>query len=240
MANFSEFLKTLGDPETGAAQLTPTEQKVADALAAHDPPEEEEDLEAPHIEGVEEEPEIEVGDLEEDIEPILPDVDDGPTALELLSDWPKQPHPEDIPEISDEIFDEAMKLTGDGVEVESRSDGATVTVPPPQPHILGIVGSGTDGAFPVLLTQDGGAAGGAAAECTYTYTVLLLDDATELDTGVTPQRPRLHFIAYWYAGETRTLPNVATSRYGLAAHDADGTLLLLDAFGEIAKTTVCP
>ena len=93
----------------------------------------------------------------------------------------------------------------------------------------------TNAPFGVLLTQDGGDTGADDEECTYTYEVRALDDYTVLDTDVTPETPRLHFCAYWYAGETRTAPAVATSRYGLACLDSTGTLRLLVAYGEIAK-----
>jgi hypothetical protein len=97
-----------------------------------------------------------------------------------------------------------------------------------------------DASLPTLVkvTKDGGVSGDAATECTWTYTVKDLAGNT-LGTTMTPQVPRLHFTAYWYAGETRTLPNVATSIYGLAAMDG-GTTLLLQCFGEIGKDDACP
>jgi len=102
--------------------------------------------------------------------------------------------------------------------------------------------------FAVLVTKDGGVAGGAAAECTYTYIVKALNDSTTLKkntagddaTEMTPEVPRLHYTEYWYAGETRAAPAVATSRYGLAAYDNGGDLRLLKCYGEIAKDTSCP
>ncbi len=101
--------------------------------------------------------------------------------------------------------------------------------------------------FAVLVTQDGGVAGSKTAECTYTYTVKALDDATtlrknnagDLATGMTPERPRYHYVEYWYAGETRTAPATATSRYGEACYDSNGDLHLLVAYGEIDKDTAC-
>ena len=114
--------------------------------------------------------------------------------------------------------------------------------------------------FPVIVTKDAGVSGGAAAECTWTYTVKALDDSATLKknaagdsaTGMTPQVPRLHYVAYWYAGETRTdvSPNVATSRLALACRlntankpvsgDLGGDLRLLICFGEMPKSDVCP
>jgi len=116
-----------------------------------------------------------------------------------------------------------------------------------------------DAAFFVLVTKDAGDSGGAAAECTWTYTVKELDDSTVLEknvagdaaTGMTPQVPRLHYVAYWYAGETRTdvSPLVATSRLALACRlstadkpvtgDLGGDLRLLICFGEMPKSSGC-
>ncbi len=93
--------------------------------------------------------------------------------------------------------------------------------------------------YAALVTKDGGASGGAAAECTYTYTVKALDDATILDTLVTPQVPRLHYIEYWYAGEARTTPAATTSRYALITYDSGGNLVLLQCFGELPKDDIC-
>ena len=56
---------------------------------------------------------------------------------------------------------------------------------------------------------------------------------------MTPETPRLHYTEYWYAGETRTAPAAATSRYGMAAYDSDGDLHLLACFGEIGKDDAC-
>uniref|UniRef100_A0A6M3IKN0 Uncharacterized protein n=1 Tax=viral metagenome TaxID=1070528 RepID=A0A6M3IKN0_9ZZZZ len=95
--------------------------------------------------------------------------------------------------------------------------------------------------FPVLLTKTSGAAGGAGAICAYLYTVLALDDATELGTGAAPVKDRIYGVTYWYPGETRTGEGGGVaSRYGLATYDAGGNLLLLDAYGEIPKMTACP
>jgi len=101
-------------------------------------------------------------------------------------------------------------------------------------------GGGYTRPFVVLVTKDGGVAGDASTECSYTYTVKKLNDSTELGTEVTPEAPRLHYVAYWYAGETRTgATGDTTSRYGLACY-ASGSLVLLYAFGEIPKEDACP
>ncbi|MBE3133087.1 MAG: hypothetical protein IMZ55_06415 [Acidobacteria bacterium] len=100
------------------------------------------------------------------------------------------------------------------------------------------LGTKTSEPFTVKVEKDGGVAGDDATECSYTYTVKDLSGNT-LDTTVTPETPRLHYTAYWYAGETRTLPNVATSVYGLACWDG-ATLVLLQCFGEVAKDDACP
>jgi len=110
------------------------------------------------------------------------------------------------------------------------------------------IGRDGGGAFPVMVTKDGGVVGSDSTECTWTYTVKELDDTTILRkntaggaaTAITPQTPRLHYCAYWYAGETRTAPAAATSRYGLACRAANGDLTLLVCYGEIATDDVCP
>ena len=91
--------------------------------------------------------------------------------------------------------------------------------------------------FVVTVVKDGGSAGSDEEECSYTYTVTDMD-GSELGTGITPQKPRYHYVAYWYAGETRTAPATATSTYGLACYDGT-TLVLLVAYGEIAKDDAC-
>ena len=107
-----------------------------------------------------------------------------------------------------------------------------------QPELLPESTEDTGVTFAVLLTKYDGVSGGAAAECTWRYTVLALDDSTTLATAVTPETPRLHYVAYWYAGETRDAPAAATSRYGLACYDNTGALHLLAAFGEIGKQKI--
>ena len=110
------------------------------------------------------------------------------------------------------------------------------------------IGRDAGGAFPVMVTKDGGVVGSDSTECTWTYTVKELDDTTILRknttgdaaTAITPETPRLHYCAYWYAGETRTAPAAATSRYGLACRAANGDLTLLVCYGEIATDDVCP
>jgi hypothetical protein len=100
--------------------------------------------------------------------------------------------------------------------------------------------------FVVLVTKDGGASGGQAAECTWTYTVEDLDDTTVLlknsagDDAVllTPENVRWHYTAYWYAGQTRTTPNTATSRYGFGWRAANGDLKFWLA-GEVAQEGPC-
>ena len=108
---------------------------------------------------------------------------------------------------------------------------------PSKPHYVfnGVYNS----AFPVMLSQDGGVSGGAAAECTWTYEVRMLDDATVLGEDITPEKPRYHFTEYYYAGETRAAPATATSELGLACYDNSGNLKLLIAYGEIAKEDTC-
>jgi len=83
----------------------------------------------------------------------------------------------------------------------------------------------------VLVTKDGGVAGDADNNCTYTYTVEYLDDSTTIATTQTPETPRYAKTAYYYAGEN------SSSRYALW-HSAEAKLLI--CFGEIAQTSVCP
>ena len=91
-------------------------------------------------------------------------------------------------------------------------------------------GAMADNLIVVKVAKDGGVSGGAAANCTWTYTVTDLA-GNELGTGLTPEVPRLTNVEYEYADEN--------SDYGLAAWDGT-TLVLLVAFGECPKETACP
>lgn len=113
-------------------------------------------------------------------------------------------------------------------------------VPPDAPHMMNMCRL-------ALVTKDGGSGGGGSSECTWTYTVKELDDSTILvknsagdpATSMTPETPRFHYTEYWYAGETRTAPAGATSRYAFVAYGVNGVLHLLVCFGEIPKDEVC-
>jgi len=137
-----------------------------------------------------------------------------------------------------------LGLTGDGViEISHVGTGATARV---NPNRLAEKLSKRKHVIPCLVTKDGGVAGSSSTECSYTYTVKDLDDATVLRqnayvaaTGMTPEKPRHHNCAYWYAGEARDAPGGATSRYAIACRASDGTLKLLVAFGETPKTEEC-
>lgn len=99
-----------------------------------------------------------------------------------------------------------------------------------------------------LVTKDGGVAGDASTNCTWTYTVKDLDDTTILKkyvgsnffdaTGMTPEHGRFKMTNYRYAGETYAYPyaggtsSETTSRFALVGYDKDGGLRLLQAFGE--------
>jgi len=124
-------------------------------------------------------------------------------------------------------------------------------------EVLIDIGGETDSSFPVIVEKYGGNAGGAAQECSYTYTAKAMDGSTvlvkntngDLATEMTPEVPRLHFVEYYYAGETRAAPASATSTLGLACRltttnkplngDAPGDLKLLICYGEIAKEASC-
>ena len=88
------------------------------------------------------------------------------------------------------------------------------------------------GPFLVTVAKDGGVAGGAAAQCSWTYAVTNLA-STLLAAGVTPEQARTDIGAYYYGGEG------GRSAYGLAAW-VGATLKLLTVFGEVPKTDVCP
>ena len=83
--------------------------------------------------------------------------------------------------------------------------------------------------FRVAVTEEGGVAGSAEANCAFTYTV---DDlgGRELDTGLTPERPR-------YAKCTYETPSADSP--GLAYWDADHVLHLYEVLEEIPDTTEC-
>ena len=80
--------------------------------------------------------------------------------------------------------------------------------------------------FAVLVTKDGGVAGDAATDCTFTYTVKDLLGA-ELATALSPLRPRFAHTEYVEPGADSP---------GIAWYDADGDLQLLEAVEEVPKT----
>jgi len=114
--------------------------------------------------------------------------------------------------------------------------------------------------FMVLVAKDAGVSGGAAAECTWTYTVydlnglpLMKNLTGDAATGMTPQQPRNHYVGYYHAGQvhaSKDAPyNIATSSLALAcrltqnamplATDLMGDLRLLICYGEIIKEGTC-
>lgn len=95
------------------------------------------------------------------------------------------------------------------------------------------------------VSRDGGVAGDKTTDCTWTYTVMNLvgttvkkDSAGNDAVLMTPATSRLHFVAYWYAGQNRGAPLGLTSNYALAAYDGSD-LILLTCFGEIGKEEIC-
>jgi hypothetical protein len=84
----------------------------------------------------------------------------------------------------------------------------------------------------VKVAKDGGVSGGAAATCTWTYTVKTLKDVT-LETTISPQKARWPNTAYLEAAAG------GRSEYALAQY-VSGTLILMCVEGEIQDTNVCP
>lgn len=80
--------------------------------------------------------------------------------------------------------------------------------------------------LPVLVTVDGGSAGGPTADCSFTYTVKDLK-GNQLAAELTPQVPRLTNVEY--------LPPAENSP-GLAYLDAAGAVKLYHVAGEVPKT----
>ncbi len=73
--------------------------------------------------------------------------------------------------------------------------------------------------FAVGLTEDGGSAGNASTQCSFTYTVKTLDAATTLGTAMTP-------------GKQRPTVGAMLSGGGLAGagyYDTTSTFVLFDA-----------
>ncbi len=120
--------------------------------------------------------------------------------------------------------------------------GGRGTLPQPQPPAMPLMGL----VFRGRVEKDGGQAGGAAANCTWTYTVKDLAGNTlrhaegSLATGLTPQKARYCLMEYWYAGEDRGEAGGATSTYCTYCRDSAGNVVLLEALGEIDKDTECP
>jgi hypothetical protein len=99
--------------------------------------------------------------------------------------------------------------------------------------------------FVVDVELDGGIAGSASASCTFTYTIYSLD-GKQLATGLTPERARYPNTTYFAGGETGegsgsggSGSGAGKSNWGLACV-IDGAYVLLDVYGEIADTSVCP
>lgn len=84
------------------------------------------------------------------------------------------------------------------------------------------------GPFSVKVTNDGGSQGNATTAATWTYTVKDLA-GNELGTGVSLYRARSIGITNYASADS----------YGLATHDAEGNLILLEVFKEYRGTTQC-
>lgn len=82
--------------------------------------------------------------------------------------------------------------------------------------------------FAVRVTIDGGAAGSATTNCTWTYAVSL-DSGYALGTGMTPKRRRFPDTPY------TTTPN---DTWGAGFFDKDGVFVLWDA-NELPETEEC-
>jgi len=91
---------------------------------------------------------------------------------------------------------------------------------------LGVPPDSLGDLFAVLVTKDGGVAGDAATDCTFTYTVKDLFGA-ELATALSPLRPR--FANTEYVEPSADSP-------GIAWYDPQGDLRLLEAVEEVPKT----
>lgn len=86
--------------------------------------------------------------------------------------------------------------------------------------------------FCVRVTKDGGSAGNAGVDCSFTYTCTAFAGGFVYGTGKTPERRRWPKVAYVFA---------SPGSIGLATRDVDGTFILLDALGEHPDTEdPCP
>ena len=83
----------------------------------------------------------------------------------------------------------------------------------------------------VKVSKDGGASGGAATTCSWTYTVTTLKDV-EMETGITPEHARHSNIEYAEAGAG------GRSEYAFAQY-VEGTLILMNVEGEIPLLNTC-
>jgi hypothetical protein len=92
-----------------------------------------------------------------------------------------------------------------------------------------VVTSGFSGAFPVQVTQAGGADGTATSPASWTYTVKTVDGTVTLGTNVALNRPRPN-------GSMAV--NSASPAFGLAFMDSTAALRLWDA-GEVPNTDAC-
>jgi hypothetical protein len=84
----------------------------------------------------------------------------------------------------------------------------------------------------VKVEKDGGVAGNASTDCTWTYTVKTLGDVT-METTISPEQERYPKTTYLEAAAS------GRSEYALAEY-VSGTLKLIWVPGEIADTSTCP
>jgi hypothetical protein len=125
------------------------------------------------------------------------------------------------------ILRRGLSLEFVGVGVSADATGVSVWVPQ----------SYADG-FLVKVENDGGEAGEPATgtfpavDCSFTYTVKDLAGVV-LAEEVSPERARYPGTTYIAGADGDQ------SEYGWAAYDAEGDLLLLQAYGEIEQTTAC-
>ena len=122
---------------------------------------------------------------------------------------------------------------GDASSLQSRENGAATilwkeTGTGLKWAVVHLAGAVPPVLFPVLVTKDGGEAGDADTDCSFTYTVNDLA-GFELETGLSPECGRLPKTEYAEPGADSP---------AVAYHDASGSLHLYHVAGEVPVTKV--
>ena len=232
-----EDTPTVADEEVPEIEsVTEEPEELPEVSADDDVPEIEPITEEPEdLSEVPEVPEAEVSEIEpaesDDEDEELPEVPEEPQVdtevaeldAEFLSD-----EQDDTPQDDDRVaaLEDRIAVLEEMIEeVSSR------------PMIL----DSADGFKQAAVIMQSGSSGDQASECSWTYNVYT-DETTTIpmqtmvggnivdatgSNAIKPENPRLHFVSYFYAGQTRTAPAETTSTQAIAWNDPTGVLHII-------------